>query len=208
VSRIAIIGAGRVGSALGRALRGAGHEVVFGVREVDRASGSPLPVTTDADAIAEADVVINATAGEHSVARFAPLAGLLRGTVVWDLANATARDPQGRPAGLLYPAGSLAEELQATLPGARVVKALNTMLHPVMTDPGGLSQPPTAFLSGADPAAKGTVTALLLDLGWRPEWIEDIGGLHTARVMEAFMLVVPALAGNHPGRPFALAVAV
>ena len=49
---------------------------------------------------------------------------------------------------------ALAEQLQHSLPGTRVVKTLNTMLFSVMTAPATLTQPPTAFLSGDDTDAK------------------------------------------------------
>jgi hypothetical protein len=48
---------------------------------------------------------------------------------------------------------------------------------------------------------------LLADLGWRPEWIIDLGGLGTARVTEAFVLLVRPLVRALGPVPFALSVA-
>jgi predicted dinucleotide-binding enzyme len=116
--------------------------------------------------------------------------------------------PDGFAESLLHPGSSLAEELQRALPGTRVVKTLNT-LGPAqaMVEPGALSTPPSAFLSGDDDAAKRVVTALLGDLGWRPEWVVDLGDLATARVTEAFVLLVRPLVRALGPVPFGLAVA-
>jgi predicted dinucleotide-binding enzyme len=76
-----------------------------------------------------------------------------------------------------------------------------------MITPGTLATPPSAFLSGDDDAAKQVVGGLLGDLGWRPEWIIDLGGLRTARVTEAFVLLVRPLVQALGPVPFGLAVA-
>lgn len=160
-----------------------------------------------ADAIAAADVVFNATPGETSVERLAALADALAGKVLVDVANATGRDAQGRPSGLLYSTDSLAERLQSALPDTQVVKTLNTMLAPVMSDPAMLGTAPTVFLSGNDTAAKTTVRALLADMGWQDAWILDLGGIETARGPEAVMLLVPDIMKARGFKPFAVGVA-
>ncbi len=109
--------------------------------------------------------------------------------------------------GTVYPEGSLAERLRRALPETRVVKALNTMLFTVMTDPRSLSAPPTAYLSGDDDTAKDEVKGLLADLGWRPEWIEDLGDVSTARAAEALVLLVPHILRRRGFHPFAVSLA-
>lgn len=197
MNAIAVLGKGRVGAALAAGLTRAGHQVAVG----DRTPGSVE------QALAAAETVINATPGSDSLERLTALREGLRGKVLIDVANATLAGPDGLPAGLLYPDSSLAERLQAALPETRVVKALNTMLSPVMADPASLAQPPTAFLSGDDPEAKQVVRALLGDLGWRPEWLLDLGGIQTARATEAMMLVVPHVIRARGFAPFAVAIA-
>lgn len=81
------------------------------------------------------------------------------------------------------------------------------MLFPVMTAPAMLTRPPTAFLSGEDPQAKQTVHDLLTDLGWRKEWISDLGGIRTARATEAAILFVPHVIRSSGFAPFALSIA-
>ncbi|MEU3668419.1 NADPH-dependent F420 reductase [Streptomyces virginiae] len=197
MNQIAILGNGRVGSNLAAALTRAGHQVAV----ADRAPGAA------ADAARSARIVINATPGAGSLERLAALREELRGKILVDVSNATTDGPDGLPADLLHPGSSLAEQLQEALPETSVVKTLNTMLFSVMTAPAALSQPPTAFLSGEDPQAKQTVLELLTDLGWRQEWITDLGGIQTARATEAAILFVPHVIRAAGFAPFALSIA-
>lgn len=194
---IAVLGNGRVGSSLASALTGAGHDVTV----ADRSPGAA------AEAARRARVVVNATPGAGSLERLAALREQLHGKVLVDVSNATTDGPDGLPADLLYPGSSLAERLQEALPGTHVVKSLNTMLYTVMTAPAALTRPPTAFLSGRDPQAKQVVRGLLADLGWRQEWITDLGGVETARATEAAVLFVPHVIRSAGFAPFALSIA-
>lgn len=197
MSDITVLGGGRVGGGLATALTRAGHEVTVATRSPD----------ATADAVRAAHVVINATPGAGSLERLAELRTELRGKILVDVSNATVDGPDGLPADLLYPGSSLAEQLQEALPETLVVKTLNTMLHPVMTEPSSLTQPPTAFLSGADPKAKQVVRGLLVDLGWRHEWITDLGGIQTARATEGAVLFVPHVIRSSGFAPFAISIA-
>ncbi|QMU79779.1 NAD(P)-binding domain-containing protein [Streptacidiphilus sp. PB12-B1b] len=208
---VTVLGSGRVATALAGGLARAGHQVTVGTRSPARAAaawtGAPVGFAEPEQAVRGASVVVNATPGDTSLERLGALGGALRGTVLVDVANATVRGGDGTPGGLLYPGDSLAERLQQALPATRVVKTLNTMASTVMTDPRSLAVPPTAFLSGDDPDAKALVGGLLADLGWPADWIEDLGGIATARGPEALMLLVPSIMRNRGPQPFALAVA-
>ncbi|MFF9428673.1 NADPH-dependent F420 reductase [Streptomyces sp. NPDC014746] len=193
---IAVLGNGRVGGNLATALTRAGHEVTV----ADSTPGAA------ADAARGARIVINATPGAGSLERLAALRDELRGTVLVDVSNATTDGPDGLPSDLLYPGSSLAEQLQEALAETHVVKTLNTMLFPVMTAPALLGQTPTVFLSGEDAQAKSTVRALLGDLGWRDEWITDLGGIRTARATEAAILFVPHVIRSGGFAPFAVSI--
>ncbi|MCX4690057.1 NAD(P)-binding domain-containing protein [Kitasatospora purpeofusca] len=197
MTTIAVLGNGRVGGNLATALTRAGHRVTA----VDRSPGEA------AAAARTAEIVINATPGAGSLERLAALREELHGKILVDVSNATTDGPDGLPADLLHPGSSLAEQLQEALPGTRVVKTLNTMLFPVMTAPATLTQAPTAFLSGDDPQAKQTVRELLTDLGWRTEWITDLGGIRTARATEAAVLFVPHIIRSDGFAPFAISIA-
>jgi predicted dinucleotide-binding enzyme len=185
--------------------------VTIGSRNVDEVSGkwadSVVAVAEPAEAVGAATVIVNATPGDSAVARLSALSEQLAGKILIDVANATERGPDGMPAGLSYPNSSLAEHLQEALPDTRVVKTLNTMLFPVMVDPRSLKTPPTAFLSGDDEEAKGIVRQLLGDLGWPEEWIEDLGGIASARGPEAAMMLVPSIMRSRGMVPFAIVAA-
>jgi predicted dinucleotide-binding enzyme len=194
---IAILGNGRVGGNLARALTRAGHAVTVPER-------APQAVAAAARA---AQVVINATPGAGSLERLGALSAELDGKILIDVANATVEGSDGLPAQLLYPGSSLAEHLQAKLPGTHVVKTLNTMLYPVMTAPSALATAPDVFLSGDDPSAKLVVRGLLADLGWNQEWMVDLGGIDSARATEAAILFVPHVIGSRGIAPFAISLA-
>jgi predicted dinucleotide-binding enzyme len=208
---IAVLGTGAVGTTLATALAGAGYAVTAGSRDPGRRAATwtaPVPLAGLADAAKHADLVVNATPGHASVDLLRPLAPQLAGVVLVDVANAVEQGPDGFASSLRYPASSLAEELQRALPDTRVVKTLNTIgPAEAMVTPGALATPPSAFLSGDDGAARQLVAAVLADMGWRPEWIIDLGGLATARVTEAFMLLVRPLVHALGPVPFGLAVA-
>ncbi|MCM2416336.1 NAD(P)-binding domain-containing protein [Streptomyces sp. RKAG290] len=212
MTHIGILGTGRVGTTLAGKLAAAGHHVTLGGRGPE-AAATRAPVPSPQIAFADqrttartADIVINATPGDSSLERLADLREELVGKILIDVSNATTDDGDGLPGDLCYPGSSLAEKLQTALPDTHVVKTLNTMLFMVMTAPETLSTPPTAYLSGDDEHAKRTVTALLGDLGWQPEQVEDLGGITTARATEAMILVVPHILRRHGFKPFAVSL--
>jgi predicted dinucleotide-binding enzyme len=210
-TRIAVLGAGRVGANLARGLAAAGRTVTVGVRDPagrgSRDPGSGITVTDVGSAIRSADLIVNATPGDTTLERMTTLRADLAGRILLDVSNATVRTADGLPGGLLYPDGSLGERLQAALPETEVVKGLNTMLFSVMTDPAALRTPPTAFLSGDADSAKATVREVLRGLGWRGEWILDLGPIATASGTEAVAVLIPSLLRTVGFVPFALSVA-
>ncbi|MER5726867.1 NAD(P)-binding domain-containing protein [Streptomyces sp. NPDC002138] len=220
MTRIGILGAGRVGKNLADKLSAAGHHVTLGSRSpadsavpsdgaAPRVDGTaPRVVLADQRTAARtADIVINATPGDSALDRLTDLRDELAGKILVDVSNATRDTDDGLPGDLCYPGSSLAEKLQAALPDTRVVKTLNTMLFMVMTAPDILDTPPTAYVSGDDEDAKGTVTGLLGDLGWQPGWVEDLGDITTARATEAMILVVPHILRRRGFQPFAVSLA-
>ena len=101
----------------------------------------------------------------------------------------------------------LCGEIQQALPDVRVVKTLNTMHDSVMADPAKLTVALSAFVSGNDAGAKKVVSSLLADLSWPPEWIIDLGEVKTARVPEAFVLMVSGVVRALGPVPFGMAIA-
>ena len=199
--KIAILGTGRVPKTITPRLAAAGHEVVLGSRDPATAPEWVTPATKAVtveslgDAAASGELIVNALPGSVALETLAGLPSVaFEGKVLMDVGNAAVPGEAGFE--LLYPNGSLAEEIQNALPGTRVVKSMNTMNTSVMEDPTALSAPSSIFVSGDDEDAKQAVKDLLRDLGWPQEWIVDLGGLATARGPEHMFLMMLALFGS------------
>jgi 8-hydroxy-5-deazaflavin:NADPH oxidoreductase len=200
--KIGIIGAGNVGGTLGTAWAGVGHEVVFGVRDprderaqpLARGTGGRARVAGVREAAGAAEVVLVAT--PFGAAREAiESAGPLTGKVVIDATNPLTPDFSRLTIGHTT---SAAEQVAGWAPGARVVKAFNTigaqhMAHPVF---GG--QRASLFLCGDEAAAKQTVAALGEALGFEPV---DCGPLTQARLLEPLAMLWISLANAYGQGP-------
>ena len=176
---IAIIGAGNVGTALAGALARAGHHVTISARtEGHAASAADATGTgsanTNKEAISAGDVVILAVPGSSFDDLVAEVGADLAGKVVVDVSNRPTPDATG-------PGTSAAEELQAKLPNASVIKAFNTAFATRQADPFVDGVSADGFVAGDDTAAKGQVLGIVESIGFRPV---DAGSLAVARTLE------------------------
>jgi predicted dinucleotide-binding enzyme len=188
--KVAIIGKGSVGIALGKGWANKGHKVHFGLRDpgspeaqalVD-SIGFSVGVGTVTEASASAEVVVLAV--PWSAAREAvQAAGDLAGKVLVDCTNPLAPGLAGLEVGL---STSAAEQIAGWAAGARVVKAFNTTGAENMVDPVYGSQRATLFLCGDDGPAKTIVTQLGRDLGFE---MIDAGPLSNARLLEPLAML-------------------
>ncbi|MEC3913094.1 NAD(P)-binding domain-containing protein [Nocardia sp. CDC160] len=190
--KIGILGTGSVGRTLSARLVELGHDVVIGTRDVAATEARaeepfPAPLATAAEAAAGAELVINATSGQVSVAALEGAgAENLAGKVVIDISNPLDFS-QGFPPFLsVCNTDSVGEQVQRAFPEARVVKTLNTVTAAVMARPENVAGGDhTLFLSGNDADAKATVAGLLREFGWRD--IVDLGDITTARGTEMML---------------------
>ena len=194
--KIAVMGTGSAGRALGTKLAGLGHEVMMGSRTADNenavewaeGAGDDASHGTFADAAAFGELIVNCTAGGASVEalRSAGAANLAGKTLI-DVANPLDFS-RGRPPTLLFcNTESLGERIQDEFPDARVVKSLNTMNAAVMVDPGVVSGDHDVFVCGNDAEAKQQVVELLESFGWPSENIVDLGDISSARGTEMYL---------------------
>ncbi len=203
---ISVLGTGTAGRTLAAALAGHGHHVVIGTRNPEETLAGTAPdgqaafarwqaehkniaLAGYSDAAADGEIIVNATAGLHSVAALtAAGAGNLAGKILIDVANPLDFS-RGMPPSLdPVNTDSLAEQIQRTFPDTKVVKTLNTMSAAVMVNPRSVAGGDhSVFVSGNDAGAKATVGALLEVLGHRD--VIDLGDISTARGTEMLLPV-------------------
>lgn len=192
--RIAVIGAGRVGTTLGGGWAAAGHDVVYGVREAEGGDRLAVP-----DAVDGADVVVCALP-------FAAVEGVFSGLDVGDAVVVDASNPltPGTDDAERAAAVSGAERLAGWTGSTRVVKAFNTTGSANMADPAFPGGAAALFYAGDDEEAKATVSELAAALGFDPV---DAGPLTGARDLEHVANLWIRMAyglGNGPGFAFAV----
>lgn len=165
MTKIAIIGDGNVGSALGRGLKRAGHEVRATGRENVRETavwGEVIILAIPFSAIDEA---------------LETMGGAVKGKTLIDVTNALDNE-MGLAVGCTT---SGAEELQKKAPDAKVVKAFNTIFAQHQ-DSGRIGDEIlTAFAAGDHEPARRDVLELAAAIGFDAV---DAGGLRNARWLE------------------------
>jgi len=191
---IAILGAGNVGSTLGRGLAAAGHAVHYALRE----PSDPIPerlrhagATTGAspDVVARAEVVILSTpwASTQAALRSVPDFG---GRPLLDATN-----PIGPGLALTHGHDdSGAEQVQRWAPTARVAKVFNTTGRENMAEPSYGDHASVMFACSDDSEALATAVRLAGDLGFDAH---PFGALANARLLEPFAMVWIKLAMVH-----------
>lgn len=178
--RIAVLGSGQVGRALASGYTRHGHDVVLGTRQP---AVEGFAVASPVEAVRDADLAVLAVRGEAAADLVGSLAADLDGRVLVDATNPLASS--GPPGLFVGTTDSLGERVQRAAPGARVVKAYNTVGNPLMVDPDLPGGPPTMFIAGDDHSAKETVADLLRETGWD---VADLGGIQAARWLEALCM--------------------
>jgi predicted dinucleotide-binding enzyme len=192
--RFGVLGTGEVGQALGKALVTLGHEVKMGGRDAANQKavawaqqvGPRASAGTFGDAARFGEMSMLATLGSVAV-EVLTSAGVdhFKGKVVIDVTNPLDFSG-GHPRLSVGFSDSLGERVQWAVPGAHVVKAFNTVGHPLMFRPDLPGGPPDMFVCGNDDGAKSQVANLLRDFGWGTV---DIGGIEGSRYLEPMCLV-------------------
>jgi 8-hydroxy-5-deazaflavin:NADPH oxidoreductase len=171
--KIAVLGAGHIGSTIGRLWHAAGHEVTFAAR--DSAGPQPLAAelgdhahtATVAGAVAAAEVILVAVPGPV-VVEVLTAAGSLDGKVVIDAANMMGQHETSL------------RQLADTFPSGRWVRAFNTLQARVLADENHRQPRWVLFLSG-DQTAKPAVAQLIADAGFEPV---DLGGIDDSKFQD------------------------
>ena len=198
--RIGIVGGtGKEGSGLGLRWALAGHEVVIGSRDEQRARGKAAELQarvpaarvsgmSNADAVAAADIVVLAVPADGLAATLPDVREACRGKVV--VSTVVPLTFGGKRLYNPPPQGSAAEEAQELLgPEAKVVAAFHHIAahelaageHDIECD---------LLLCGGDAAAKGVVSELGASMGLRPV---DVGALGNAGPLEGITAVLATI---------------
>lgn len=183
--RIGIIGAGHIGGTLAGLFASAGHEVALSnsrgpetLAEQVADLGGRVQAATARDAAAFGEVVVEAIPyGRMAALPAAELAGKI-------LVSASNYYPD-RDGEIDLQGASQTEFLARGLPGARVVKAFNTIWYRHLRGQGDPKLPEerrrAIFIAGDDADAKRVVAQLVRDIGFG---VIDTGSLHHSTVQE------------------------
>jgi hypothetical protein len=205
---IGIIGAGNIGSGLGKIWAQKGHKVMFSfsrnqeklkalaVADQNSSAGSP------AEAVQHSEVLLLSVRWE-TVVEALKAAGPLQKKILIDCTNPLKPDLSDIA---LAHTTSAAEEIAKMAPGARVVKAFNSVFADIYHSESRLfgSRMPTMFYCGDDDGAKTTVARLIRETGFEPI---DAGPLKSARYLEPLaMLMIQLGYGQGMGTNIALSL--
>ena len=172
--RIGIVGAGMIGATAARLFVRAGHEVAVSnsrgpesLRSLVEELGGRARAAAGVDEAAEfGEVVLLAVPWRSPEAL--PRAESVAGRIVIDAMNPYA--PDGGTLDLGDATSS--EETRRRLPGARLVKAFNTIWYQHLATRGRTDAPVderhAVFLAGDDAEAKGVVARLIEEIGFAP----------------------------------------
>ncbi len=182
--KIAIIGSGNVGSALGKGWLMAGHEIGFGVRNPDSLKTKKtlelIPdaiVKTVADACKDAEVIVITTPPD-AVLELIPQLGNLSKKIIIDTTNSIRLRPE--------PHVTAFHAIKAITKAEDVVKCFNStgfenMLNPVYNGTGI-----DMFAAGSSAKAKQVAEQLAKAIGF--EQCYDFGGDDKVELLEKFAL--------------------
>lgn len=184
--KIGILGAGNIGGVAARLFTAAGHEVALSnsrgpesLKDLVGELGPKAHAMTIDDAARFGEVVLLAVPWRTPEAL--PHPDLLEGKIVIDAMNPY------RPDGGFYELGGLtsSEHVLKHIPGARLVKAFNTIYYVHLAERGRKDLPlddrHTIYVAGDDVEAKSVVARLIEEIGFAPV---DTGSLREGGRMQ------------------------
>lgn len=194
--KIGIIGSAVVGQTLAKAFKSEGHDVMLGTRDTSKEDvvkfkneNNFIAVGTFENTASFGEVLVLATGGsvtENAI----KLAGVnnFSNKIVIDATNPIAPAPPVNGVLKFFTSldESLMEKIQKLIPGAKLVKAFNSVGNALMYKPKLQGGTPTMFICGDDENAKKTVTDILTAFGWETE---DMGSAEAARAIEPLCIL-------------------
>jgi hypothetical protein len=191
--KITVLGTGNVGSTLGRKWAAAGHDVVFGVRDVTAEKVQTILAETAAlaapvaEAIATSKVIVFAIPGTAVPDTVTANQETLNGKIIIDATN-KIREPEM----------SNFATFTTDTPQASLFRAFNSLGWENFADPTFNGEQADHFYCGDSGPAQETVHSLIADIGLRPIYI---GGRDQVGVVDNLVRLYFALAiGQGYGR--------
>jgi len=192
--KVGIFGSGEVAKSLAAGFMGQGHSVMLGTRDPSKLEDWDWKnrggiVGTFAETARFGELLVLAVKGSAAadVLRAAGKTDLAGKTVI-DATNPIADSPPVNGVMSFFTTldESLLERLQREFPGARLVKAFNSVGASLMVQPKLKGGKPTMFICGNDDAAKKTVVGILDQFGWEAS---DMGKVEAARAIEPLCIL-------------------
>lgn len=177
--KIAILGAGNIGGTLGKKWVQAGHDVVFGVRNVDSAKTQAALGKTDnkatavsvAEAVQFGDIILFSIPWSAVPETAAAHADALNGKILIDATNNFGG-----------PVINRAAELQQHAPQAHIFRAFNSMGWETFDQPRFGENVATLFYCGPDGPVRTQLEMLISEVGLQPAYV---GGLELVTAVDA-----------------------
>ena len=190
--RVGVLGSGDVGKSLARGFAKLGHEVTIGSRSPEKLNDfaretAGVSAGTFEETARFGDLLALATLGtatEEAIRLAGP--SNFDGKVVIDATNPLDFSGGMPPKLFVGHTDSLGERVQRWAPGARVVKAFNTVGNAYFVNPDFPGGPPDMFIAGNDADAKKIVSQICKHWGWG---VIDIGGIDGSRHLEPMCVV-------------------
>jgi 8-hydroxy-5-deazaflavin:NADPH oxidoreductase len=201
-SRVGVLGSGVVGQRLAAGFSSRGHDVMIGTRDPDKAElrdwlagdGAGVRAGTFRETAEHGEILVLAVLGDAAQSAIADAgAGNFTGKVVIDAMNPLDFSGGFPPKLSISGADSLGEQVQRTLPDAKVVKAFNTIGNTYFVDPRFSQGEPTMLIAANDAEAKQTVRDVLTRFGWSD--VVDLGGIEASRELEAICIAWVKIGG-------------
>ena len=196
---VAVIGTGKMGSALGINLAKANHTVIYGSRDPSQEkvlnlveeTGDKATAMTQKLAAEKADIIILAVPW-FAVEQLIPTLGDLSGKVIIDITTGDKQGDDGYPE--LAVETSTSEMIQLWAPKARIVKTpfagASTVRNPLK-----YGEPVVTYLAADDKEAKELVARLAIDLNFFPL---GAGPLRMAKTLDhlGLLYLTPMIQGR------------
>lgn len=217
IKKVAVVGAGSVGSALANSIKVSGKagSVVVAARDPAKTKGKlaedglNLEVEDSKSAIASSDILILATTSmftDAAIEEFAKSLGDVSGKVIIDATNPLSEFQDGLQ--VRWEQGTSAgETLQKFLPSAFVYKSFNTLGFEHMKA-GNTAGKDMLFCGSAEAEPLALATATVAAVGYNPYYV---GPIRYARNLEAIAelwihCAIPPLPGTNMGRDWTFAI--